>query len=449
MDFRNIGDANKGDAFYRYKMPKMVTKVEGKGNGIRTNIVNMVPIAKALDRPASYTVKYFGYELGAQSKFDKKTGTSIVNGEHRTTTLAALLEGFIKKYVQCYLCGNPETEIVITKAQMVTLNCAACGSVSDVDMMDRFTKFIVNHPPEKKKLSKNKKVVNQLVKEGEAVDEEQKKRGKEAAKKKGSSCSGTTSKGTVSKKKSSSDISDGDHSPAHSQTDENEKRVASSSDDDDDVQWQADTSMEAAQRRIQEQLVSKVTVDMVMLSTKEEKPKTEEKSSSTENGTKSTAETQERRLVYEIKQHLEKGSCATQLISVLDSLPGTSQEIMNALFAALFEDVDDKGFAKEVNKKMNYLAAAAATKAGEGSQTVLLYAIEDFCSSSKASSKAVKEAGLVLKALYDNDVLEEEPILEWYKVGVSGGNKVSSLWRNVKPMIEWLQSAECESEEED
>ncbi|XP_056856680.1 probable eukaryotic translation initiation factor 5-2, partial [Raphanus sativus] len=102
MALQNIGASNRNDAFYRYKMPKMVTKTEGKGNGIKTNIVNNVEIAKALARPASYTTKYFGCELGAQSKFDEKTGTSLVNGAHSTSKLASLLEAFIKRYVQCY-----------------------------------------------------------------------------------------------------------------------------------------------------------------------------------------------------------------------------------------------------------------------------------------------------------------------------------------------------------
>lgn len=32
-------------------MPKMITKREGSGNGEKTNIVNMVDVAKALARP--------------------------------------------------------------------------------------------------------------------------------------------------------------------------------------------------------------------------------------------------------------------------------------------------------------------------------------------------------------------------------------------------------------
>jgi hypothetical protein len=74
MDLLNIDEGNRDDAFYRYKMPKLITKIEGRGNGIKTNLVNMVDVAKDLARPPSYTTKYFGCEMGAQSKFDKKLG---------------------------------------------------------------------------------------------------------------------------------------------------------------------------------------------------------------------------------------------------------------------------------------------------------------------------------------------------------------------------------------
>ncbi|KAL5558312.1 hypothetical protein UlMin_034523 [Ulmus minor] len=452
MALQNIGASNRDDAFYRYKMPKMITKIEGRGNGIKTNIVNMVEIAKALARPAAYTTKYFGCELGAQSKFDEKTGTSLVNGAHDTAKLAGLLENFIKKYVQCYGCGNPETEILITKTQMLTLKCAACGFLSDVDMRDKLTSFILKNPPEQKKSSKDKKAMRRAekerLKEGEAADEEMKKLKKEAGKKKGSSGSSKAS----TKKKSNG--SDEDHSPAHSQADENDQADA---DDNDDVQWQTDTSLEAARQRIQEQL-SAVTADMVMLSTTEEKQKSGKKSPECEkksetNGYSNKSETNGHangnnidsthgKLVVEIKEYLKKGSSVSQLQSFLSSLSGTSQKIMNALLEALFESVG-KGFAKQVGKKKNYLAAASQE---EGSQMLLLHAIESFCG--KANPDATKEVALVLKDLYDSDVLEEEFVLQWYQKGLGGNSKDAQIWKNVKPFVEWLQNAESESEEE-
>ncbi|MBA0810143.1 hypothetical protein Gohar_002160 [Gossypium harknessii] len=445
MALQNIGASNSDDAFYRYKMPKMITKIEGRGNGIKTNVVNMVEIAKALARPASYPVKYFGCELGAQSKFDEKTGTSLVNGAHETAKLAGLLENFIKKYVQCYGCGNPETEIVITKTQMITLKCAACGFISDVDMRDKLTTFILKNPPEAKKSSKDKKAMRRAekerLKEGEAADEELKKIKKET-KKKGSTTTTkvAAAKGGVTKKKGKH--SDEDHSPEHSQADENE-RVASD-DDDDDVQWQTDTSLAAAQQRIQEQL-SAVTADMVMLSTDEEKKKSVKKSPEPEAKVHENGVGAHDKLVDEIKEYFKKGSSPNQLKSFLGSLTGTSKEVMDALFISLFNDVG-KGFAKEVTKKKNYIAAAVAATKEERSQLVLLNSIESFCS--KASPEAAKEVALVLKVLYDDDILEEEFIMEWYQKGIAGSNKGSQIWKNLKPFIEWLQTAESESEDE-
>lgn len=50
---------NVTDAFYRYKMPRLLAKVEGKGNGIKTVIVNMTDIAKSLGRPPTCMKKRF------------------------------------------------------------------------------------------------------------------------------------------------------------------------------------------------------------------------------------------------------------------------------------------------------------------------------------------------------------------------------------------------------
>jgi len=425
-------------------MPRMITKIEGRGNGIKTNIVNMVDIAKALARPAAYTTKYFGCELGAQSKFDEKTGTSHVNGAHDTPKLAGLLEIFIKKYVQCYGCGNPETDILITKSQMIQLKCAACGFVSDVDMRDKLTTFIIKNPPEVKKGSKDKKAMRRAekerLKEGEMADEEQKKLKKEVIKKKGTSSSKDGAPKSTSSRKKANGSDEDRASPPRSQIDEKDE-ARDKEDVDDDIEWQTDTSLEAARQRIQEQL-SAVTADMVMLSTdepeKEEKARTKV-SANSENGNSLTYRT----LVAEVKANLNKGVKAKELVSHLAALPASAQEKMSALYEALFEGIE-KGFAKEAIKKKNYLAAAVAEE--EGLQLLLLCAIEEF--SCKSTSNALKEVALVLKALYDADVLEEEHIVKWYQKGLKGDNKNSQIWKNAQPFIEWLQNAESESDEE-
>ena len=82
----------------------------------------------------------------------------------------------------------------------------------------------------------------------------------------------------------------------------------------------------------------------------------------------------------------------------------------------------------------------------EGSHLLLLHAIEAFCL--KSTSNALKEIPIVLKALYDSDLLEEEHIVQWYQEGLNGDNKDSQIWKKAKPLIEWLQSAESETEEE-
>lgn len=56
--------------------------------------------------------KYFGCELGAQTQFDGKNDRYIVNGSHDAEKLQNLLDGFIKKFVLCPECSNPETNLV-------------------------------------------------------------------------------------------------------------------------------------------------------------------------------------------------------------------------------------------------------------------------------------------------------------------------------------------------
>jgi translation initiation factor 5 len=130
------------DPFYRYKMERIQSKIEGKGNGIKTVIVNLSSVAGSLARPPAHVIKYFGFELGAQTNTSPNDDRWIINGAHDASKLQDYLDGFISKFVLCKKCKNPETDVHI-KDGNITLDCKACGKISEVDPRLKLSSFIL------------------------------------------------------------------------------------------------------------------------------------------------------------------------------------------------------------------------------------------------------------------------------------------------------------------
>jgi translation initiation factor 5 len=144
------------DPFYRYKMERLQSKIEGKGNGIKTVIVNLSSVALSLARPGSYVIKYLGFELGAQTTINPADDRWIINGAHEASKLQDYLDGFINKFVLCKKCKNPETDVVIKDGNIV-LDCKACGQRSNVDLRLKLSGFILKNQPKKGKKDKSEK----------------------------------------------------------------------------------------------------------------------------------------------------------------------------------------------------------------------------------------------------------------------------------------------------
>lgn len=147
------------DKFYRYKMPVMQVKIEGKGNGIRTVVTNMGKVMKALDRPMEYVAKFIAFELGTKSKIDDKQHSCTFAGKHDLETLANLLDKFITIYVLCVECGNPETVIKV-KNEVIASKCKACGKVFKLEN-HKLSTFIINS--NKNVSSKEKEVIKKVI----------------------------------------------------------------------------------------------------------------------------------------------------------------------------------------------------------------------------------------------------------------------------------------------
>ncbi|EZF16295.1 hypothetical protein H112_05738 [Trichophyton rubrum D6] len=137
-------------------MERLQAKIEGKGNGIKTVVVNLNSVAQSLSRPPSYLIKYFGFELGAQANSKPTDDRWIINGAHDAPKLQDYLDGFITKFVLCKKCKNPETDVVI-KDQSIILDCKACGERSDVDPRLKLSSFILKNQPKKGKKDKSTK----------------------------------------------------------------------------------------------------------------------------------------------------------------------------------------------------------------------------------------------------------------------------------------------------
>ncbi|KAL8361930.1 hypothetical protein RB601_007633 [Gaeumannomyces tritici] len=231
------------DVFYRYKMERLQTKIEGKGNGIKTVVVNLSNVAQQLARPGSYLIKYFGFELGAQTNLDPADDRWIINGAHDANKLQDYLDGFINKFVLCKKCKNPETEVNIKDGHII-LDCKACGVRSDVDIRLKLSGFILKQTPKKTKKDKaERKAARKAKQNGNAKD------GDNSAEENSPDGSGKENGDKNGDK--AADISDDDDALTRKIKAEAQTLPAKEADKEEEDEWAVDMSAEAVKARQQ------------------------------------------------------------------------------------------------------------------------------------------------------------------------------------------------------
>ncbi|KAL8370395.1 hypothetical protein RB595_000663 [Gaeumannomyces hyphopodioides] len=231
------------DVFYRYKMERLQTKIEGKGNGIKTVVVNLSNVAQQLARPGSYLIKYFGFELGAQTNLDPADDRWIINGAHDAGKLQDYLDGFINKFVLCKKCKNPETEVNIKDGHII-LDCKACGVRSDVDLRLKLSGFILKQTPKKTKKDKaERKAARKAKQNGNAKD------GDNSAEENSPDGSGKENGDKNGDK--AADASDDDDALTRKIKAEAQTLPAKEADKEEEDEWAVDMSAEAVKARQQ------------------------------------------------------------------------------------------------------------------------------------------------------------------------------------------------------
>lgn len=142
-------DRETSDPFYRYKMPVVSTKIEGRGNGIKTVLVNVAEIGRCVSKPPEHLTKFLSYELGAQCIIDEKNGKYIVNGAHERDKVQEYIYAFIGQFVLCKACRNPETVLFCRPSRKhVYVKCKACGFEAQARSANKLMKTLLKEAPE-------------------------------------------------------------------------------------------------------------------------------------------------------------------------------------------------------------------------------------------------------------------------------------------------------------
>jgi translation initiation factor 5 len=134
------------DPFYRY----LVKRIKVKHETGKTVIINNDIVSKQTGRPNDWIVTYIGQVLGVSTNIDKKNQNKCtLTGKHEEYIIQEKYFEFIKKYILCRHCGNPETLPKIVgkkKNASVDLSCRSCGKSDSLDSSDKFVKFMFLHP---------------------------------------------------------------------------------------------------------------------------------------------------------------------------------------------------------------------------------------------------------------------------------------------------------------
>lgn len=133
-----------------YKTLSIRTNIHDYGGsfGVMTGILNMDELAGDLGRSAYYTTMYIAGELGVAATIDNPPGLYCITGCYDVSELIEIINKFIRKFIECYKCGYPQTQLIVSETNVV-LECGKCGFLSEVDGEEKLAKLMISEAKNK------------------------------------------------------------------------------------------------------------------------------------------------------------------------------------------------------------------------------------------------------------------------------------------------------------
>jgi len=331
----------------------------------------------------------------------------VINGSHDEAKLINLLYGFIRKFVLCQKCNNPETSLIVsTTNQTIRQKCIACGHEASINKaIHKLTTYIINHPPDN------------LSGAGTA-----------AAVSTSTAKESKSSKSSKSDKKSKKNGGTGSNSPTSNNngTQLADDRINEDFDEFDDFD-QNELTTDEYNKRMRE-ICDGFSSGMYMNDLKRESGNLFYKIVKEKKEANLLADQQVQKELFEEAKRFDIKDKSTLILSELLFTENMWDEIKTYKMLLLRFCVGNK-------KAQKYLLGGYEKLVGD------VY-----------KDKLFNNALKILKQFYDEEVLDEDVILEWSaKESKKYVSKEMSkkIHEKVAPFIKWLKEAEVEDSEDD
>ena len=373
-------------------------------------------------------IKYFGFELGAQTNTNPADDRWIINGAHEASKLQDYLDGFISRFVLCKKCKNPETDVVIKDGHIV-LDCKACGQRSDVDLRLKLSSFILKNQPKKGKKDK--------------ADKAERKARRAKAKENGDAEQNGNGNGHASGESNSdnADADEGDYAPEAGSDDELTRRInaeAKELDSKDDIKddvWAVDVSEEAVKARAKE-LPEDLKQKLVFEDGDEDEG---------EGGGNSSYD----QLGSWVINTAESNGGVNDLddVEIYMKAKDLGIEGKHKTLTVLAQTIFDNSIVDQIPKRASMLKKLITSERHEKG---FLGGTERFVG--KEHPKLIPQVPKILLAYYQEDLVSEAVLKNWGSkaskkyVDLSTSKKVRQA---AQPFLEWLENAESDAEEDE
>jgi len=403
VDAKKVNIDGSDDVFYRYKCPQLLIQVIGKGKMIKTVLLNNDDFARGLHLMPEYVPAYLGYEIGAQFKYESKKPErerAHISGEYTTLELSDVIKKLIREIVLCKNCKLPELKMSCeTKKKLIFLTCAGCGNREELKKCNpKFLKFITNNPPGDVGGVEAKKVPQQPRTQKKKEPAEEKEKEKEEEENPPDEVAPAEEAEKEAQNGPTLEIDEGDI--ARSELDL--KRAA-----EQGIEWHSDMSKEAIASRRAElvpEAIKKLVADSSGLD--------------------------------QLKSFIKSSPSDEELISRISSLKVDADEAIDVIFPFVFQ----KDYVKDSKAHLKLLKSLLTSEAG---QVAFLLQLES--SLLEKGDAFIKKSPTYIKSFYDQDLVEEQAILKWHNLNDMKDDRVR---RASKALIDWLQTAEEESDDE-